>query len=302
MVPALDALRFVVGVLFLTFAAALDVRTRRVSNRVWLALGSIGLAVFAADLTLRSEPAPMYFALVPAAAAFLPHVIGRESARRRDLAATLGAYGLGVLGAILGLALVPEGDARARFLAYLSPAAMVVVFRIFYEVRLLRGGADAKALMATALLVPAYPDLPGLPVLSLDPRLVGLLQTWFPFSFLVLLNGALAFALAPVAFLAYNATRGAARLPEALFGVKAPLDRLPKFAWLMDRIEDGRHVVVLMPRGEEDRDADVAALRKAGFTEAWVTPQLPFITGIAVGFLLAFVVGNPLLALIQAVL
>lgn len=45
----LDALRLVIGAGFLTYASVLDLRTRRVPNNVWLALGFLSLLLFIYD-------------------------------------------------------------------------------------------------------------------------------------------------------------------------------------------------------------------------------------------------------------
>ncbi len=303
MVVELDVLRVVIGVSFLAWAAALDVRTRRVRNAVWVAMGSAGLVLSVAQLVAERDPATMYLVLVPLASSFFPVFYGKELRDEQGWHVAPGhisAYGAGIAAATLGWSLLPEGELRARFLAFLAAAAMVVVFRAFYEVNLIRGGADAKALMAVALLVPTYPGIPGLPVLAIDPRLRGSMDLLFPFAFLVLLDAALAFVVAPLALLAYNVAKGDAKLPEALFGMRKPLDHLPKFAWLMDRIIDGEHAVVLMPRRDQDRETEVAALRAAGFRSAWVTPQVPFVVAIAAGFFAAVLLGNPILAAVPS--
>lgn len=304
MVVALDATRFVVGMSFLALAAASDVRTRRVANRVWVAMGSVGLVVLAVQIAAEGDSPAMYLALIPAAALFFTVFYGRELRDDRGWHFATGpvaSYVAGAAAAIAGWSwLSDDADARLRFLAFLSAAAMMLVFRLFYQVHLLKGGADAKALMAVALLVPTYPVLPGLPLVGLDPRLGPAISLAFPFAFLVLLNAALLSVLVPLGLLAYNASRGHAKFPEGLFGVKVPLDAIPKFAWLMDRIVDGEHVVYLMPRGEGDRTEDLQALHAAGFREVWVTPQIPFVVAIAIGYIVSFVVGNVLVGAFQA--
>ena len=304
MVLPLDAARLVVGASFLAWAARSDLRTRRVPNRVWVAMGSVGLALFAIEIAVEGLPPAMFLAPIPAAALFFAVFYGRafrDESGWHVSGSQVAAYVAAAGAAIAGWTLLSDSPAeQLQFLAFLSAAAMMLVFRLFYAVRLLRGGADAKALMAIALLVPTYPNLPGLPIVALDPTLEAVTNVAFPFAFLVLLNAALLFVLVPLGLLAYNASRGHGKLPEALFGIQVPVNGVPRFAWLMDRIVDGRHVVYLMPRRGGDREEEIEALRVRGFREVWVTPQLPFVVAIAIGFVVSFVVGNLVLGALQA--
>ncbi len=305
MVFVLDVARLVLGTSFLMTAAVSDLRTREVRNRLWVAMGIVGSALFAVQIASEGHPPAMFLALVPPVALFFTVFYGRELLDEHGghfAAGHLVAYVAAAASAVVGwflLADVPGG--QPQFLTFLSSAAMMLVFRLFYSLRLLRGGADAKALMAVALLVPSYPTIPGVPLVAVDPRLAPALSVVFPFAFLVLLNAALLFVFVPLGLIGYNASRGHAKVPEGLFGIKVPVEAVPKFAWLMDRIVEGRHVVSFMPREGTNRNEDLRALREAGFREVWVTPQVPFIVGIAIGFVLSFLVGNLPIGLLREI-
>ena len=120
---------------------------------------------------------------------------------------------------------------------------------------------------------------------------------FFPFAFVILVDSALLFLIVPLLFLARNAARGDVTMPRALFGYRVSLAGVPKHVWLMDRIENGKPVHVYFPRRAEDRDEQLRLLREHGFKRVWVTPQLPFVTAMLGGFVLAVVAGNLLLAL-----
>ena len=302
-VLALDVARLALGTSFLAWGAVSDLRTRRVADRVWIVMGIFATVLFAVQIAAEGDLPAMYLAIVPSVALFFSVFYGRDIVDEHGWHAAVGhitAYIAAALSAIAGwflLAGVPGG--QAQFLAFLSAAGMMLVFRLFYQLRLLRGGADAKALMAIALMVPTYPTIPTL--VPIDPRIATTLNIVFPFSFLVLLNAAFLFVFVPIALFAYNTSRRHAKLPEGLFGIRVPVDAVPKFSWLMDRIVAGRHIVYLMPRAETNRDDDLSALREAGFSEVWVTPQVPFIVAIAIGYVLSFLVGNVLVGIVRAV-
>ena len=304
---AFDVARLAIGAAFLAFASISDWKTREVRDRVWIAMGTLALAVFGADLWVRGVDPVVGLVLVPTAVLLYDPLFGQEfrteEGEWRFPVGSIAAFGIAA--ASTGYAIVDlQGNASAleTFYVYLTAPIMMLVFRGMFEIHLLKGGADAKAMIVIAALVPVYPELPPLPLVSLDPRFQGALQVLFPFSLLVLLNAALLFVVAPFAFLAYNASRGSVEFPKALVGYRVPLDAVPRHAWFMDQIVDGRHEVVYFPVKRQDRAAITEALRKAGFKEAWVTPQLPFMVPLAIGYVLSFVVGNPLMGLLQALL
>ena len=302
----LDLVRLLAGAVFLGAAAVTDLRTRRVSNRLWIAMGTLGLVVFGVDLWLQGIDPVVGLVLVPTAVLMYDPLIGpdfRTEEGWRFPAGSIAAYALAVLAT--GFAVWDlQGDpiSWGEFLRYFTVPVMMLVFRGMYEVHLFKGGADAKAMIVIAAFVPQYPQLQGFPLLTVDPRLQGFLGVLFPFSFLVLLNVALVFGIAPIFYLVFNATRKHLEFPMALVGYKVPLDRVPRYVWFMDQIIDGEHVIVYFPKMHQDRAAIMLALRKEGLKEAWVTPQLPLMVALSIGYVIAFIVGNPVMALLQALL
>ena len=302
--PLLDLARLVLGALFLGAAAVSDLRSRRVKDRLWIVMGTLGLVLFGADLFLQGIDPVVGLVLVPAAVLMYDPLIGQEfrtEAGWRFPLGSIGAY-LVALGSIAYAVWdVREEPAVANILVrYLTVPIMMIVFRGMYEVHLLKGGADAKGMIVLAAFVPQYPSLPPFPLIGLGSNLQEVMRVVFPFSLLILLNAALLLVIVPIAFLVYNATRGHAEFPMALAGYKVPLDRVPTYAWFMDQIVQGEHVRVYFPTKRQDRAAITRDLRGAGFREAWVTPQLPFLVPVAIAFVLSFLVGNPLMGLLQA--
>ncbi len=304
-----DLLRLIVGAGFLSYAAVSDWRTREVKDELWAVLGAIALALLALQMWSESVDARVALLFVPIAVLLYDPLVG-EPFRQEDGGWKLPLRTLAIDLAALAAALysiatvASEGDpATVRALVlYLTVPVMMLVFRGMYELHMLKGGADAKGMIVIAALVPVYPALPPFPIVVLDPRLQDAMAVLFPFSFVVLLNAALLFLAVPFALLAYNARHGHVKLPHALVGYKVSLDRTPKHAWFMDQIGDGRHVVVYFPRKRQDRKSILQGLRAAGFTEAWVTPQLPFMIPLAIAYVLSFLVGNPLMGLFQSIL
>jgi preflagellin peptidase FlaK len=175
---------------------------------------------------------------------------------------------------------------------------MALSYGMWY-VHLLAGGADAKAMMAIAILLPmpiawdwADTQLP-----AWDSPLPGALT--------VLSNSVILFTLAPVVFFLRNLARGHVSTPAMLLGYKMPLERAADsraFVWIVDRIEpDGRRRQVLFPSrmSDEDYAANVQRLRDANVEKVWVTPKIPFMVPLFVGFVTAFLVGDVLLRAVE---
>jgi preflagellin peptidase FlaK len=146
--------------------------------------------------------------------------------------------------------------------------------------------------------VPSYPSIvPGLPLASLSPMIQHAVDLMFPFALVALLDAALLLVFLPLFFLVFNALHREAKGIQALFGYRVGIDRVPKFVWLMDRVENGEHLRILLPRKREDRNEQIAKLREKGFDRVWVTPQIPFLVPMTFGFAAAFLVGNFILGL-----
>jgi len=297
----LDLLRVLLGLGFLVVAAAMDWRRRVVKDAVWIAMGAAALAVVEVDLATSGLPPALHLVPLSTAILYFGVFLGKPMWDEDGFRARPGRLALYLLAPMLLVAAwFGRGAAAAdAFWRLLTMPAMIVVAHGLYEFGMLRGGADAKAVMALALLFPGvYPAIDPLPLWQPAPLLQPILALWFPFAFVVLVDSALLFLVVPLLFLGRNAAAGDLKLPRAFFGYRASLDALPKYVWFMDRIEDGKPVHVYFPRRKEDRDEQVRLLREHGFTKVWVTPQLPFLVAMLVGYLLAVVAGNLLLAVI----
>jgi preflagellin peptidase FlaK len=186
-------------------------------------------------------------------------------------------------------------------LRLLTIPVMIVVAHVFFQTGLLKGGADAKALMSLAVLAPFYPEFLGFPLIELGSQAGTLMEIFFPFSLVILMNAAILTVFAPLAFLIINARKGNLEFPQCLFGYKASLNDFPKFAWLMERVRNGRVVVGVFPKRRGDREEQIQALRSLDRTEAWATPQLPFMVPMLLGLLISFFIGNLVLGLVLAI-
>lgn len=300
----LSTSRFLVGLLFLGYASLLDLKIRRVKNIVWILMGILGLAILETQLVLEGKIWGHHLILIPSAILFFSVFWGEEVVSPggkilfRPLTWTL--YLIALIVIIFQILVLRGQEAEwTYFLQLLTIPAMILVAYGLYQSGLLRGGADAKALMAIAILVPFYPYLPPFPLISPDPMTQPITSILFPFAFVVLLNATLLFLVAPLLFLVFNASRKDLAFPEVLFGYRVDLNNLPRFVWLMERIENGEHVVVLFPKRSGNLEEEVQKLKARGIERAWATPQIPFIVPMTASFVISFLFGNLLLGLMS---
>ncbi|MBI2079105.1 MAG: prepilin peptidase [Euryarchaeota archaeon] len=185
---------------------------------------------------------------------------------------------------------------RYGWLQLAVAAAIAGLAYVLWFFHLLAGGADAKALMALGLLLPG----------SIDWAWAGRdLPLWgspMPGALVVLANGLVLFAVAPFALFAYNVARGDLRFPVMFLGYRMPrAEAAARFVWIVDSIDDaGRHRQLLFPSrtSEQEYAANLERLRQAGVDRVWVTPKIPFMLPLLLGFLVAFVLGDVLFHLV----
>jgi preflagellin peptidase FlaK len=173
---------------------------------------------------------------------------------------------------------------------------MFGVMILLYQIDIIKGGADAKALIALSLLFPVYPSIGDLPLISIPNDLFMLI---FPFSLLVLFNAAIVSLVVPLGLLIHNLTHGDIRFPAMLLGYKVSLSEAKKrFVWPMERVENGALKFVYFPKEEEENEKILDDLAAVGASRIWVTPKIPFLIFITAGLVISALVGNPILAFI----
>ncbi len=134
------------------------------------------------------------------------------------------------------------------------------------------GGADSKAMMALAILMP------------LPPSFSIIHSPIFIFPLTVLMDSLLLILPLPLLFLLYNLIRRDFEFPYALFGYRMDASKAArKHVWSMED-ENGKSIV---PKKD-------VSLSKLGNRKIWVTPKLPFIVFMAAGYITASIFGDML--------
>jgi preflagellin peptidase FlaK len=239
-----------------------------------------------------------YMALAPAGLLFVDALWDMGEGRAATITTGL-LYVVSALAAIILILYFPAFSAEEQTFLRRGFGALLIVLLayLFYYLGLLKGGADAKAFMSIGLLVPAYPSLGPFPLIPLEAGVAAAFEVFFPFALSVLMNSAVLLLALPAYFLGRNVLRGDFRWPQALLGYKARIDHLSPFVWLLQEAHEGGVRYYAYPR-RDPRDADLDGLKRLGIDRVWVTPKIPLLLPMAAGYVLTFLVGNLLLALL----
>jgi preflagellin peptidase FlaK len=199
---------------------------------------------------------------------------------------------MAVIGAILLLVQYLDGGFPNIWYLVFIPI-MIALMYLFFQMRLLFGGADAKALMALAILVPIQPTLgEQLPIWG----------SFMPGSWIIFANATILFLLIPISLLIYNIGKRNLQFPHSLLGYVISVEKAKqKFVWPLEKIKDGKRKLMYMPK-KFDVDEELAEFEKQGITEIWVTPKIPFMIPLLIGFLVSFLLGDILLQLVRVLL
>ena len=283
----ITALQLAFTAAVLVRASHLDLRTRRVPNAYWVVLSLAGIGVMGAHLVVDDAPLEYLLVLVPIFAVLSDVFWDHEGESALARGAPLMKYSVAVTSVVLLLFLWYDDTYFQHLIAV--PILMLAII-VMYMFDVIRGGADAKALIALSIMFPFYPVISSLPVLSIGTDAV---QVLFPFAFSVLINAAILVVFLPVLFLLRNVAKRDVRFPQMALGYRMEIDRAGRsFVWLMETVDNGSLVYRSRPKRHEDMKGELDKLRAHGLERVWVTPKIPFIIPISASFLFTVVVGN----------
>ncbi|MCI4357984.1 MAG: hypothetical protein L3J95_01590 [Thermoplasmata archaeon] len=271
-------------------AAYFDWTTRQVDDRLWQGLVAIG-GVTGAIVVAPFGPLALALWIAVALLAveqLVPWDLAVEKFDDR-LPGLLEVAAFVSVGGFLGAAGWFDGIGPTGLpLLVIAAFASILLGRGLFEARLLYGGADAKALITTGVVLPivatswlALPDS--------ATRILGI----YPFALTLLMNAAIVAVGVPLSIALHNARRGDFSFPHGFTGFTIPVAELPdRFVWIKDptfqRAEETE-------TAEEDRAMRVrqrSELEAQGIARVWVTPQVPFLVLMFVGTMLGVVLGN----------
>jgi archaeal preflagellin peptidase FlaK len=276
-------------------ASISDWRKREVSDAHWAIMGIAGLVLLAVQILLDNEDLTYLLFLLPMAWFFFDMLVERrgmfeDGINPLPIALYLGSF------VILALLLSQFWDQEYMWQLMVIPILFVVIF-FLYQFNVIKGGADAKALMAVALLIPRYPRLDPFPLIQVT---VDATQYIMPFAILVLFNAALLTLVVPLVMLAYNIYRRDIKFPAMFFGYTMDLpEARKKFVWPMEYMKDGVLKMSVFVKSDDSTEEQIDQLEVAGRTKIWVTPKIPFLIPITASLIFSSIVGNIIFLMFQ---
>lgn len=283
------------------FAAYQDWKIREVADEVWQGMAVLG-AVVGFLAFLGNSLALLLWALVSLWVwehLFPWDALFEKRSERLPGAIEIGIY-VGVPTILIVCAAVFGVSNSGVPVAILAAAVSILLARGLFEVGVLYGGADAKALMVAGLLLPLDPT----PLWS--PPAITPLLAYYPFALTLLIDAALFAVVVPIAIALRNLSVGEFTFPRGFTGYTIPVEELPnRFVWIKDPTFNGYPTSdgpEPQTAGEdrELRQRQANELAKQGVNRVWVTPQLPFILWISAGTVSALVAGNLVFDLVAA--
>ena len=285
----LDGIRLAIGAAALGYGAWSDWQTRRVPDRTWQLAGGAGLALLAAELWQAQASAGTWGLALAVGVLFWYSQIDDEAIYGRELTAWRAAQVAGVAG--MGYFALFEGWdallASSQAVDLVAALALMVMMYGWYYFGPTIGGADVKALLTVAVLVPFAPDA--------GATLYAFGDQGFPFPWVVFMNSLLLYLAIPVGLLAWNIAHGDLEKPwlQALLGVRMELAQArDSHVWPMTRVVGGRTVLAPMVQRGLDLPAEWDALDVADIERPWVSLKIPYIIPLFGAFLLAAFVGD----------
>ncbi len=247
----IDILKILFCTPFLLYSCYSDIKTRRVSNNVWLVMLAGGI----------------FFALYD-----------------------ISTYGISYL-----------------FRLLLSAGFIFAFVYLLFQIGTF-GGADAKALILLSIILPAYPAFQANGYsFPLNKSLINL------FAFGIFGNAVLLTIVVPVGLAAYNLIKMGLHIDNPLYifiGYKTKISQIANrhIKLIQDFEEVNGEVKFIFKRGGTEIDEIVIKklkkLSEKGLIndEIWVTPKLPFMIPITIGFFVAIFYGDLIFELTKYIL
>ncbi|MCZ7400533.1 MAG: prepilin peptidase [Candidatus Methanoperedens sp.] len=176
----------------------------------------------------------------------------------------------------------------------------------FFNIRMM-GGADAKLLLVLSIFFPIYPSF------NIESHIFPLNLPFNFFAFSVLNDAVTVAIIIPIGFAAYNLIKLGFRVDKAAYifmGYKTKISELSdKHVWIIQDFEDDNgKIKSFYKRGgieiDEKSISKLKNLLKKGLIkdEVWITPKLPFMIPLTLGFFLAIFYGDLIFEIIKNLL
>jgi preflagellin peptidase FlaK len=168
---------------------------------------------------------------------------------------------------------------------------MIGLVYLLFQLRIIFGGADAKALMAIAILAPFEPSIAEFPIIK---------GAFMPFSWTIFQNSLIIFLFIPISLFILNIIKRNVKIPNAFLGYKMNIKiARKKFVWPLEKIIDGELKFSYRPKKFDSKE-EYDLFEKKGIKEVWVTPMVPFMIPMLIGYIISFIFGDVLFLIMNS--
>ena len=266
----IDAVTIIAVSLVLLSASVSDVRSREVDDRHWIVLLCLavirGVAVFESYVSIFLAAGIILVGLYM----FEESVVGIKACAILAVSAIAFLAGFLLTGSVIPVIVL----------------TMTSFLLALYHSGVIRGGADVKALIALTMVFPTYPEV----CCCLWPPIYPEGFVFNP-AFSVMFIALIISCMSPVIICCCNGGRG-----FALSSYEMPVEDARKaFVW---PVQDFNQGAVVRRRISDENDEIYDRLEQNGIDHVRVTPMIPFILPITIGFIFTMVLGCPLFAVI----
>ncbi len=300
----------------LGWAAWLDHKYRRVPNQFWITWASPAIFLWTLDILLQGGE---WYVLASASAVVAyasMSVLGKASLKDAASGSRLDQivilwYALSLVGVGYGAYLHAQVDiltlmtgsadsATTLWWTTIATALPILLFDMGWRVRLIHGGADAKALMWVTLVIPSWSAVPVFNSQNMDSATVAL-----PPALALMIWGGFVFLALPFIMIIRNLIAGN-RSPLRLVwhAEMMPLERvMGEHVWLLSELMEmpsGETVVHHRTRAPtttpsaEDLAIQIAALTEQGVEKVWVTRKYPLLVFLWPAIAIVLLIGGPM--------
>lgn len=300
----------------LGWAAWLDHKYRRVPNQFWITWAGPAIFLWTLDIFLQGGE---WYVLASASAVVAyasMSVLGKATLKdairgsRVDQIVLLW-YGISLIGVGYGAYLHAQVDILALMTGSADPvstlwwttiatALPILLFDLGWRVRLIHGGADAKALMWVALVIPSWSAMPVFYSESMDSATVAL-----PPALALMIWGGFVFLALPFVMIIRNLIAGNRSPLRLLWHAEMmPLARvMEEHVWLLSELMEmpsGETVVYHRTRAPSTTPSvgelaiQVAALAEHEVEKVWVTRKYPLLVFLWPATALVLLIGGPM--------
>ena len=290
---SIDTLRFLIGFVMLSYGSWSDLKTRRVSNLVWIYGGILGSLLLIYEVNLIWEDFGIYlWALLFATfTLFFNSFVDEYVLDKNQAMLWKSSQYIAIFCSIYFFFSFDSNDISKnnyQLIDLISIPLLMILMYIWFYFGPTIGGADVKAIMAISLITPFSFSFTGESLAAFDTR-------GFPYPFVIFMNSLLLYLLIPFSLAFYNILKGNLESPffQIFFGTKMELSKAREsFVWPMQQVIGEKVIMVAFVKHKLDSDKEWEKLENMGIKNPWITFKVPYIIPLALSFIITAFFGD----------